>query len=262
MKKYLLLLLAVSGFAQTPFSGGIKTSRIDGYVNQDISINSTTGGLLIPRMTTTQKEAIVSPTMFTQVIDVTLGKHQYYDGSAWVDSFGGGSQNLLQVLNNGYQATGKDIELTVDNVTDPDNPGGGLILKDLETGVVVDFRPFSNRVYDVLGNQVQFTPTQFSATSADTGNSIQFNGNNVSSQHNGVSGNINIDFEDADDGTISTFRIPAFGEEIQIAATREWVEEQGYSTGGGAVDSVNGKTGVVTLNQDEVPDGTTYKQYS
>lgn len=36
------------------------------------------------------------------------------------------------------------------------------------------------------------------------------------------------------------------------------------STGGGsgAVDSVNSKTGVVTLNQDEIPDGTTHKQYS
>lgn len=32
--------------------------------------------------------------------------------------------------------------------------------------------------------------------------------------------------------------------------------------GGGAVDSVNGETGTVVLNQDEVLDGTTYKQYS
>jgi hypothetical protein len=32
--------------------------------------------------------------------------------------------------------------------------------------------------------------------------------------------------------------------------------------GGGAVSSVNGQTGVVVLNQDDVLDGTTYKQYS
>lgn len=32
--------------------------------------------------------------------------------------------------------------------------------------------------------------------------------------------------------------------------------------GGGAVDSVNGATGVVVLDQDDVLDGTTYKQYS
>lgn len=32
--------------------------------------------------------------------------------------------------------------------------------------------------------------------------------------------------------------------------------------GGGAVDSVNGETGIVVLNQDDILDGTTYKQYS
>ena len=32
--------------------------------------------------------------------------------------------------------------------------------------------------------------------------------------------------------------------------------------GGGAVDSVNGETGIVVLNQDEILDGTTFKQYS
>lgn len=34
------------------------------------------------------------------------------------------------------------------------------------------------------------------------------------------------------------------------------------SGGGGAVDSVNGQTGVVVLDQDDIADGTTYKQYS
>lgn len=34
------------------------------------------------------------------------------------------------------------------------------------------------------------------------------------------------------------------------------------SGGSGAVDSVNGATGVVTLDQDDIGDGTTYKQYS
>lgn len=34
------------------------------------------------------------------------------------------------------------------------------------------------------------------------------------------------------------------------------------ATGGGAVDSVNTQTGVVVLDQDDIADGTTYKQYS
>jgi hypothetical protein len=39
----------------------------------------------------------------------------------------------------------------------------------------------------------------------------------------------------------------------------EWVDQSG---GSGSVDSVNGLTGVVVLDQDDVLDGTTYKQYS
>lgn len=39
----------------------------------------------------------------------------------------------------------------------------------------------------------------------------------------------------------------------------EWVDQSG---GGGAIDSVNGQTGTVVLDQDDIGDGTTYKQYS
>lgn len=39
-----------------------------------------------------------------------------------------------------------------------------------------------------------------------------------------------------------------------------WIPGEG--SGGGAVDSVNGQTGVVVLNQDNIGDGTTYKRYS
>jgi len=47
-------------------------------------------------------------------------------------------------------------------------------------------------------------------------------------------------------------------EEVTKTANIEIVQE-GI---GGAVNSVNGKDGTVTLNQDEIPDGTTYKRYS
>lgn len=43
------------------------------------------------------------------------------------------------------------------------------------------------------------------------------------------------------------------GNDLSIAAS---------GGGGGAVDSVNGATGIVVLDQDDIADGTTYKQYS
>ena len=44
------------------------------------------------------------------------------------------------------------------------------------------------------------------------------------------------------------------------AGTMEWVDLT--AGGGGAVDSVNGQTGTVVLDQDDVGDGATYKQYN
>ncbi len=62
--------------------------------------------------------------------------------------------------------------------------------------------------------------------------------------------------------------IPTGGSAGQVLAKNsggdydtEWVDQSGGG-GGGAVDSVNGQTGVVVLDQDDVTDGSTYKQYS
>ena len=47
-------------------------------------INSTTTGALLPRMTTTQKNAITSPATGLMVFDTTLGSFYYYNGANWV----------------------------------------------------------------------------------------------------------------------------------------------------------------------------------
>ena len=61
------------------------------YINtttyQDSAVlqaDSTTQGLLKPRMTTTQKNAISSPAAGLEVFDTTLGRPCFYSGSAWV----------------------------------------------------------------------------------------------------------------------------------------------------------------------------------
>jgi len=236
MKKYLLLLLAVSGFAQTPFSGGIKTSRIDGYVNQDISINSTTGGLLIPRMTTTQKNAIVSPTMFTQVIDVTLGKHQYYNGSVWVDSFGGGSQNIKQTLDNGNTALGVGMELIEDG-TDPFNPIGGYI-----------------KLTDQFGNYTNIQGGGIGTQELGTFKNTAYSFNGIT--HTEEFGATNILFETPTDYT-GTWVFPNLAAGTDRVAGEQWVIDQGYSTGGGATNlSYTPSPTDGTVNSDTGTDAT------
>ena len=48
-------------------------------------VNGTNGGILPPRVTTTQKNAIPSPTPGTWVYDLTLNKMSYWNGTMWVN---------------------------------------------------------------------------------------------------------------------------------------------------------------------------------
>jgi hypothetical protein len=52
--------------------------------------NSTTQGILPPRMTTTQKNAIISPATGLQVYDTTLGSLNVYNGTSWIALGAGG----------------------------------------------------------------------------------------------------------------------------------------------------------------------------
>lgn len=48
-----------------------------------LDVQSTTKGLRLPNMTTTQKNAIASPAAGLMIFDTTLGKACIYTGSAW-----------------------------------------------------------------------------------------------------------------------------------------------------------------------------------
>jgi hypothetical protein len=52
-----------------------------------LQVDSTTQGVLFPRMTTTQKNAIASPAAGLVVYDSTTNKLQCYNGSTWNDLF-------------------------------------------------------------------------------------------------------------------------------------------------------------------------------
>lgn len=52
--------------------------------NAVVDISSTTKGILVPRLTTTQRNAITSPATSLLIFNTTLGVFQYYTGSAWI----------------------------------------------------------------------------------------------------------------------------------------------------------------------------------
>ena len=60
---------------------GIGTSTPNGSAALDIS--SSNKGMLIPRLTTTQRNAISNPAMGLMVFDIDKGNVMFFDGSAW-----------------------------------------------------------------------------------------------------------------------------------------------------------------------------------
>lgn len=64
-------------------STGIGTSTPNASAKLDVS--STTQGVLLPRMTTTQKNAISSPVEGLEVYDLTLHQKSYYNGTTWIN---------------------------------------------------------------------------------------------------------------------------------------------------------------------------------
>jgi hypothetical protein len=60
-------------------------STVSSQASAKLDIQSTTQGVLFPRMTTVQKLAIGSPAAGLQVYDTTLNQMSYYNGTTWVN---------------------------------------------------------------------------------------------------------------------------------------------------------------------------------
>jgi arylsulfate sulfotransferase len=80
MKNLFTILLFVSSL----FALGQSTTITPGGTEPNITANSTTKGVVFPRMTTVQKNAITSPTIGTIVYDTNLNCLSLYNGTDWV----------------------------------------------------------------------------------------------------------------------------------------------------------------------------------
>ena len=79
----MMILVSWVAFAQI----GIGTTSPD--ASSALEINSTDKGLLIPRLTTTERNAIVSPAVGLLVYDTDTMSLWSYNGAAWMDGTGG-----------------------------------------------------------------------------------------------------------------------------------------------------------------------------
>ena len=100
-----------------------------------LDITSTTKGILIPRMTQTQRDAISTPASGLMIYqtDNTVGFY-YYDGSSWTAVSGGGSTVTREIITGATTLTGTNDHSVVImgsgayTVTLPASPASGQLL--------------------------------------------------------------------------------------------------------------------------------------
>lgn len=173
MKDFKLKLVALLLFTGISYSQvGIGTTSP--HASSILHLNSTTSGLLIPRLTSVQKYAIASPALGLLIYQTDLSSgFWYYNGSAWVP-FGGGTtytfDNGLTLTGSNAQLGGtllkpslidlKDYNLTFKTTSTSTYPGSFIIegkdRKIMETGIYDNFVHFGGG-YPYIGTSVDGT---------------------------------------------------------------------------------------------------------
>ena len=124
MKQFFTFLAAVLLTAITSAQVGIGTTTPD--ASSALDITSTTKGLLMPRMTNVQRQAISNPAagLLVFVTDLDGGRFMFYDGTEWgTISF---TEKRPDAPIIGTATTGSEQALTV-SFTAPSSNGGSVI---------------------------------------------------------------------------------------------------------------------------------------
>ena len=124
----LLLMLAMESIAQQNNMQGdlsINTSGENSSPSAVLDVNSTTKGILIPRVTTTERNAISSPAQGLIVYDITLDQICYNDSTIWCCISKGDTISSIDTLIINYPA---DSCITLDQAYDCGGPGVGRMI--------------------------------------------------------------------------------------------------------------------------------------
>lgn len=125
MKKFhpCLLLLSLFVFNFSYSQVAINTTGNNANGSAMLDVESTTKGILIPRMTTAQRTAIGSPASGLLVYDNTTSSFWFYNGSAWTELVAGAAIGWKLTGNSGTDTSinflgttdNKDLKIRVNN---------------------------------------------------------------------------------------------------------------------------------------------------
>jgi hypothetical protein len=219
-----------------------------------LEVYTTTQGILIPRLTTAQKNAISTPATSLLLYDTDLSTFQYYSGSAWT-SLGGGSGTAGQVTYwSGTSAVTGSSNLFWDNTNGRLGIGTSSPLEELHIfgTVYIKAKANNDNIFFKGVNNAGTTISQMLEASSSGLGGLQFDGQrNTGTNGNGVlfqgfTGSLNrsaIEFIGFG-GTMST--IADLNANVPIAIFSKWsssaVSAQLYIHSSGNITTQNGGT--------------------
>jgi N-acetylneuraminic acid mutarotase len=114
MKHLLILLIPIILSEGTAFSQSVGIGTTTPNASAQLDISSTSKGILIPRMTTAQRDAIASPANGLMIYNSNTKQYNYYNGSIWQSVNGvpkGGivlsrTYNDLTIIKEGFSYSG------------------------------------------------------------------------------------------------------------------------------------------------------------
>ena len=110
-------------------SGNLLLGTTTDVPSAILNVSSVTKGILIPRMTTTQKNAIASPATGLQVYDTSTNSIEFYNGTVWqsLSGGGGGGVTTLAAIGSTPNANGATISGTTLTLQPASEDFGGVV---------------------------------------------------------------------------------------------------------------------------------------
>ncbi len=117
MKKALLFLIVVS-WQQLVFSQNVGIGTNSPHASAQLDVSSTGKGLLIPRLTSTQRMAIAAPANGLLVYETTSSSFWFYNGTVWTQiTAAGGTEGWASSSTNIYNTNAGNVGIGISSPT-------------------------------------------------------------------------------------------------------------------------------------------------
>ena len=113
-KRIFLITICIFTITNIFAQVGISSTSITPHSSSILELRTTTKGLLTPRMTSTQRDAITSPATGLVIYNTTTNQFNFYNGTTWSALASGSGVNSVSGTTNRISIGGTATDPTVD----------------------------------------------------------------------------------------------------------------------------------------------------